>query len=122
MIVHEEVVQSQQVLQLVASSRCSAYACEFVAAAQQLGVPLAQASIQSRSLAWSGASTGKWLRSAIGRDSALTRQGAGPAEMVWAREARIKLNQWAPHDLQPCRHLSFRRCALPTKPPGRRGR
>jgi predicted nucleic acid-binding protein len=39
-IVHEEVVQSERVLQLVASSRCSAYDCEFVAAAQQLGVPL----------------------------------------------------------------------------------
>jgi len=39
-IVHEEGVQSERVLQLVASSRCSAFNCEFVAAAQQLGVPL----------------------------------------------------------------------------------
>lgn len=37
---HEETVGSEQVLQLVSSSRCSAYDCEFVAAAQQLGVPL----------------------------------------------------------------------------------
>jgi len=37
---HEENVGSEPVLQLVSSSRCSAYACEFVAAAQQLGVPL----------------------------------------------------------------------------------
>ena len=37
---HEEPVSSQAVLQLVASSRCSAYDCEFVAAAQQLRVPL----------------------------------------------------------------------------------
>ena len=40
MIVREEVVRSERVLQLVASSRCSAYDCECVAAAQQLGVPL----------------------------------------------------------------------------------
>lgn len=33
-------VASEQVLQLATSSRCSAYDCEFVAAAQQLGVPL----------------------------------------------------------------------------------
>jgi hypothetical protein len=39
-IVHEEVVPSELVLQLVAFSRCSAYDCEFVAAAQQLQVPL----------------------------------------------------------------------------------
>ena len=32
---------SEQVLQLASSSRCSPYDCEFVAAAQQLGVPLA---------------------------------------------------------------------------------
>lgn len=37
---HEEVVASEHVLQLVSSSRCSSYDCEFVAAAQQLGVPL----------------------------------------------------------------------------------
>ena len=37
---HEARVSSEQVLQLVSSSRCSAYDCEFVAAAQQLGVPL----------------------------------------------------------------------------------
>jgi predicted nucleic acid-binding protein len=30
-------VASEQVLQLATSSRCSAYDCEFVAAAQQLG-------------------------------------------------------------------------------------
>lgn len=40
---HEEPVSSQAVLQLVASSRCSAYDCEFVAAAQQLRVPLVTA-------------------------------------------------------------------------------
>jgi predicted nucleic acid-binding protein len=34
-------VASEQVLQLATSSRCSAYDCEFVAAAPQLGVPLA---------------------------------------------------------------------------------
>jgi len=33
-------VASEQVQQLASSSRCSAYDCEFVAAAQQLGVPL----------------------------------------------------------------------------------
>ena len=37
---HEEPVSSEQVLALASSSRCSAYDCEFVAAAQQLGVPL----------------------------------------------------------------------------------
>jgi predicted nucleic acid-binding protein len=37
---HEEPVSSEQVLTLASSSRCSAYDCEFVAAAQQLGVPL----------------------------------------------------------------------------------
>jgi hypothetical protein len=36
----DEPVASEQVLQLAHSSRCSAYDCEFVAAAQQLGVPL----------------------------------------------------------------------------------
>jgi predicted nucleic acid-binding protein len=37
---HDEPVASEQVLQLATCSRCSAYDCEFVAAAQQLGVPL----------------------------------------------------------------------------------
>ena len=37
---HEQPVSSEQVLTLASSSRCSAYDCEFVAAAQQLGVPL----------------------------------------------------------------------------------
>jgi len=37
---HDEPVASEQVLQLATSSRCSAYDCEFVAAAQQLVVPL----------------------------------------------------------------------------------
>lgn len=37
---HDEPVSSEQVLQLVNTSRCSSYDCEFVAAAQQLGVPL----------------------------------------------------------------------------------
>jgi predicted nucleic acid-binding protein len=32
-------VASEQVLQLATSSRCRAYDCKFVAAAQQLGVP-----------------------------------------------------------------------------------
>lgn len=36
----DEPVASDQVLQLANSSRCSAYDCEFVAAALQLGVPL----------------------------------------------------------------------------------
>lgn len=40
MAAHEESVSSEHVLQLVSSSRCSSYDCEFVAAAQQLGVPL----------------------------------------------------------------------------------
>jgi predicted nucleic acid-binding protein len=31
---------SEQVLKLVATSRCSAYECEFVAIAQELNVPL----------------------------------------------------------------------------------
>jgi predicted nucleic acid-binding protein len=39
-ISHEEPVQSEAVLQLAASSGCSAYDCEFVAAAQQLDAPL----------------------------------------------------------------------------------
>ena len=37
---HEEMVSTEHVLQLVSSSRCSAYDCEFVAVAQQSGVPL----------------------------------------------------------------------------------
>ena len=37
---HEQPVSSEQVLALASSSRCSVYDCEFVAAAQQLGVPL----------------------------------------------------------------------------------
>lgn len=37
---HDEPVTSEHVLQLVRSSPCSAYDCEFVAAAQQLSVPL----------------------------------------------------------------------------------
>jgi len=40
---HEEPVQSEAVLQLAASSGCSAYDCEFVAAAQQLDTPLVTA-------------------------------------------------------------------------------
>ena len=36
----DEPVASEQVFQLANRSRCSAYDCEFVAAAQQLGVPL----------------------------------------------------------------------------------
>ena len=40
---HEEPVQSEAVLQLAASSGCSAYDCEFVAAAQQLDAPLVTA-------------------------------------------------------------------------------
>jgi predicted nucleic acid-binding protein len=38
--VHEEKVSTEHVLQLVSSSRCSAYDCEFVAVAQHLGVLL----------------------------------------------------------------------------------
>ena len=37
---HDEPVESELVLRLAASSGCSAYDCEFVAAAQQLGVAL----------------------------------------------------------------------------------
>jgi predicted nucleic acid-binding protein len=37
---HEEMVASDRVLQLVSNSTCSSYDCEFVAAAQQLDVPL----------------------------------------------------------------------------------
>ena len=37
---HEQPVASQQVLHLVTISNCSSYDCEFVAAAQQLEVPL----------------------------------------------------------------------------------
>jgi predicted nucleic acid-binding protein len=37
---HEAAVASEHVLQLVNTSRCSSYDCEFVAAAQQLGVSL----------------------------------------------------------------------------------
>lgn len=37
---HEERVSTEHVLQLVSASSCSSYDCEFVAAAQQLGVPL----------------------------------------------------------------------------------
>ncbi|MFN7898632.1 MAG: type II toxin-antitoxin system VapC family toxin [Synechococcaceae cyanobacterium] len=37
---HEEKVSTEHVLQLVSSSHCSAYDCEFVSVAQYLGVPL----------------------------------------------------------------------------------
>lgn len=37
---HNEPVSTELVLQLVSTSTCSAYDCEFVAAAQQLDVPL----------------------------------------------------------------------------------
>lgn len=37
---HEEPVSTELVLELVSTSQCSAYDCEFVAAAQQLDVPL----------------------------------------------------------------------------------
>jgi len=37
---HEEKVSTEHVLQLVSSSRCSAYDCEFVAVAQHLSVLL----------------------------------------------------------------------------------
>ena len=40
---HEELVQSEAVLQLEASSGCSAYDCEFVVAALQLDAPLVTA-------------------------------------------------------------------------------
>jgi predicted nucleic acid-binding protein len=36
----EQTVASEQVLHLVSISNCSSYDCEFVAAAQQLEVPL----------------------------------------------------------------------------------
>jgi predicted nucleic acid-binding protein len=37
---HEDKVSTEHVLQLVSSSQCNAYDCEFVAVAQHLGVPL----------------------------------------------------------------------------------
>ena len=37
---HEEKISTEHVLQLVSSSRCSAYDCEFVAVAQHLSVSL----------------------------------------------------------------------------------
>ncbi len=37
---HQDMIKTEQVLHLVSSSNCSSYDCEFVAAAQQLGVPL----------------------------------------------------------------------------------
>jgi predicted nucleic acid-binding protein len=37
---HEEMVATERVLHLVSISSCSSYDCEFVAAAQQLEVPL----------------------------------------------------------------------------------
>ncbi len=37
--IHDVVVSSEAVLQLVNTSRCSAYDCEFIAAAQQLNLP-----------------------------------------------------------------------------------
>ena len=40
LIENEFEVPSSQVMQLVSSSKCSAYDCEFVALAQYLGVPL----------------------------------------------------------------------------------
>ena len=40
LVAHEEIVATERVLQLVSISNCSSYDCEFVAAAQQLDVPL----------------------------------------------------------------------------------
>ena len=37
---HDQIVSSEHVFQLVSTSQCSAYDCEFVAAAQQLDAPL----------------------------------------------------------------------------------
>ena len=37
---HDQPVSSEPVLELVNASRCSSYDCEFVVAAQHLGVPL----------------------------------------------------------------------------------
>jgi predicted nucleic acid-binding protein len=37
---HRDKVSTEHVLQLVSSSQCNAYDCEFVAVAQHLGVPL----------------------------------------------------------------------------------
>ena len=42
---HEEPVESEGVLRLAASSGCSAYDCEFVAASQQLDAPLVTADL-----------------------------------------------------------------------------
>ena len=55
--------------------------------------------------------------SGIGRDSARSRKVLVPAERVGAVVA-ISFPSWSgPLDLQPCRHLSFSRRALPTRPP-----
>jgi len=43
---HEYEVPSAHIMQLVKSSKCSAYDCEFVALAQHLGVPLVTADKQ----------------------------------------------------------------------------
>ena len=43
---HEYTLAGERVLQLVASSPCSAYDCEYVALAQELGVPLVTADRQ----------------------------------------------------------------------------
>jgi predicted nucleic acid-binding protein len=43
---HEYSVASDQVLQLAVASRCSAYDCEFITLAQDLGVPLVTADQQ----------------------------------------------------------------------------
>ena len=39
-VMREHLVPTQLVFELVAASKCSAYDCEYVALAQQLGVPL----------------------------------------------------------------------------------
>lgn len=46
MLGHELAVPSPEVMRLVSTSRCSAYDCEFVAAAIELGVPLVTADKQ----------------------------------------------------------------------------
>lgn len=37
---HQDMINTEHVLQLVSKSNCSSYDCEFVAAAQTMGVPL----------------------------------------------------------------------------------
>ena len=55
-------VSSKHIMQLVASSRCSAYDCEFVALAEYLGVPLVTADARIlREFPQVGKALGSWF-------------------------------------------------------------